>query len=133
MMFTIDLLDGIMLYSLVFLAYWYLTMLTHTQHTFYRDLKCMCTHNKISQLKELQRRTLFWSGAAAFIKYIGTLCYPPIIFLFLRLKRNLDFGVGGMHANGHIFEQNAPQTLLFKMVPKENFLLVGCSSLYIVY
>ena len=62
-----------------------------------------------------------------------TLCYPPTPFLFLWLKSELNFGVGGMHANSHIFEQNAPQNLLFKMVPKENFLLVGCSSLHIVY
>ena len=58
---------------------------------------------------------------------------PPTTFLFLRLKSELNFGVGGMHTNSHIFEQNAPGNLLFKMVPKENSLLVGCSRLQIVY
>ena len=62
-----------------------------------------------------------------------TLCYPPTTFLFLRLKRKVDFGVGGMYTNNHIFEQNAPQNLLLEMVATENFLLVGCSSLHIVY
>ena len=62
-----------------------------------------------------------------------TLCYPPTTFLVLRLKRKVDVAVGGRHANSHIFEQNAPQNLLLGMVPKENFLLVGCSSLHIVY
>ena len=62
-----------------------------------------------------------------------TLCYPPTIFLFLWLKSKLDFGVGGMHTNNHIFQQNAPQNLLFGMVPEKNFLLVGCSSLHIAY
>ena len=40
-----------------------------------------------------------------------TLCYPPTTFLFLQLKSKLNFGVGGMHANSHIFEQNAPRNL----------------------
>ena len=38
-----------------------------------------------------------------------------------------------MYTNGHFFEQNAPPNLLFEMVLKENFLLIGCSSLFIVY
>ena len=62
-----------------------------------------------------------------------TLCYPPTTFLFLRLKSKLDFGVGGMHANSHIFEQNAPRNLSSGMVARENTLLVACSSLHIVY
>ena len=38
-----------------------------------------------------------------------------------------------MHANSHIFEQNAQQKFLFRMVATENLLLIGCSSLHIVY
>ena len=62
-----------------------------------------------------------------------TLCYPPTTFLILQLKSKLDVGVGGMHANSHIFEQNAQRNLSFKMVPKENSLLVGCINIHIVY
>ena len=62
-----------------------------------------------------------------------TWCYPPTTFLFLRLKGKIDFGVGGMHTNNNIFEQNASRKFLFGMVATENFLLVGCSSLHIVY
>jgi hypothetical protein len=105
--------------------------LTHNTH--FRDLKCMCTHNKISHIKLLQRTTPSWLGALASKKYMRTLCYPPTTFLFLQLKSKLDFSVRGRHTNNHIFEQNLPRNLLFKIVSEENFLLVGCSSLQILY
>ena len=106
--------------------------LTHSTH--FRNLKCMCTHNKISHLKELQRTTPDGSGALTSTWYTRTLCYPPTTFLLLRLKSKLNFGEGGMHANNsHIFDQNAPRNLSSEMVAKENFLLVSCSSLHIVY
>ncbi|OEU06405.1 hypothetical protein FRACYDRAFT_254739 [Fragilariopsis cylindrus CCMP1102] len=85
MKFTIDLLNGGMLYSL--------------------------------------RTTPDESGALTSTCCTRTLCNPPTTFLFLRLKRKLDFAVGGMHANSHIFEQNASWKLIFGMVATENFLL----------
>ena len=94
----------------------------------------MCTHNKISHLKELQRTTPDGSGALTSTWYTRTLCYPPTTFLLLRLKSKLNFGVGDMHAaNSRILDQNASRKFLFRMVAKENFLLVSCSSLHIVY
>ena len=61
------------------------------------------------------------------------LVLPSYHFFVPAVEEQVDFAVGGRHANSHIFEQNAPQNLLFKMVPTENFLLVGCISLHIVY
>ena len=86
-------------------------------------------NQEISDSKWYQGRTLLWLGAVASKNCMRTLRYPPTTSLFLQLKSKLDFGVRG----SHIFQQNAPRNLSFKMVPKENLLLVGCSSLHIVY
>ena len=51
----------------------------------------MCTHNKTSQLKELQRTTLDGSTALTSTWCTRALFYPPNHFLFLRLKNKLDF------------------------------------------
>ncbi|OEU06876.1 hypothetical protein FRACYDRAFT_252802 [Fragilariopsis cylindrus CCMP1102] len=52
-------------------------------------------HEEISHPTWFQRKTLFWLGAVASTKCMRTLCYPPTTFLFLWLKRKLNFGVGG--------------------------------------
>ena len=58
-------------------------------------------------------------------------CYH--FFVFVVEEKSWFFAVGGMHLNSPVFEQNAPQNLLFGMVATEKFLLVRCSSLNILY
>ena len=56
----------------------------------------MCTHNKISHLKVLQRTTLDGLGALASAKCLRTLCLPPTTFLFMWLGNEIHFpGVVG--------------------------------------
>ena len=68
--------------------------LTHSTH--FRDIKCMCTHNKISHLKVLQKTTPDELGALASAQCPRTLCLPPTTVLFLQLWNKIHFaGVEG--------------------------------------
>ena len=51
----------------------------------------MCTHNKISHLKVLQRTTPDSLGALAFAQCTRTLCLPPTNFLFMWLQNKICF------------------------------------------
>jgi hypothetical protein len=72
-------------------------------------------------------------GCSSFYIVYENLVIPSYHFFVSAVEEQVDFAVGGMHTNSHIFEQNAPQHFLFEMVTTENSLLVGCSSFYIVY
>ena len=62
-----------------------------------------------------------------------TLPNTPTTFLLLRLQSKLDFVREVGTQIKPYFEQNLPRNLSFKMVPKENTLLVGCTNIHIVY
>ena len=57
-----------------------------------------------------------------------TLSNPPIIFLYVWLKRNVALAGQVCTKISHIFEQNAPQTFLFGMVQMQNFVFLGAPA-----
>ena len=62
-----------------------------------------------------------------------TLPNPPIIFLYVWLKINVDLAGQVCTKINPIFGQNAPQTFLFGMVQMQNFVFFGSTCLHIVY
>ena len=90
-------------------------------------------YNKISHLKELQGTTPSELGALTSIWYTRTLCLPPTRFLFMWLQKKIPFAaVVGTQITRFLIKMHQENSYS-KWFQQENSLLVGCSSLHIVY